>query len=396
MKRKKIVAMTLGLVLLGNMNFSLAVQAAEENVGMTAEEQAAMQWKIEANESLGEYGVSSPYYSTGQWNDPNAYTTAASYDWFNLNDYSVYCDPYYGVCLLKNVGSTSAVEATPSVGVVNEVQSKIGIDCMPDFSNMVQMRFSQEDIGITAEELSSIPLPQACTSWRHPLEYTDEMIDYSFYFHDLIWKHKGSYNDYSSGIFAGLSVRDKMQIRVINGQTDFPIGCHVNTYDDNYYGGAIRSIRVVYPYADQSCYFRTQQTFSITLHENDFSVPTDDHIHREDVWTIEFQMYPNEMDMQQIHGLLRLITPDADEIYNAIYQDFFGDDLYSPLTGYAPWKYYDKWYDIGTQTRIRSSYKTQTEKWAENLNSLTGFKPTSYIYDIAPRVGVSAPGYGIR
>lgn len=105
-----------------------------------------------------------------------------------------------------------------------------------------------------------------------------------------------------------------------------------------------------------------------------------------------------------LHGLLRLITPDAEEIYSAIKTDLYGDKEYGPWhyedqdynIGYAPWKYYDKWYDIGTQSRICSSYTAQTEDTTRITGYGDGCEPTCFIYRIAPRVGVNAPGYGIR
>ena len=124
----------------------------------------------------------------------------------------------------------------------------------------------------------------------------------------------------------------------------------------------------------------------------------------DDVWTIKFVLIPNEMDLQHVRGLLHLITPDAEAIYAAIKTDLYGPKEQGPwryqnetyTLGYAPWKYYDKWYDIGNQSRICSSYIAKTEEAAGRGGQGTGFTGSGYIYKIAPRVGINAPGYELR
>ena len=393
MKNGSLVSILLSAVMIGCLLPADTVCATEESV---AEEQAVAQWKSEASVSLNELGAKSPYYTTGQWNDPNAQLTAKDYTWFQQSDYSLFCDPYYGICLIKNAVNTSIPEATPSTGVLSEVESSLGVGCLPDFSNMFQMRFTQDSIGITAEELATIPLPAACTSWRNPLEYQEEMINYSLNYHNLIWAHKGSYRHYSDGVFEGITGRKLMECPLIDSAFGYPIGCHVTRFDkdDTYggkcYNGAIRGIYVSYPYPNPT-WFVVQRTFSITYGAN--KVKINDDTWYDDVWNIQFTMCPNEMDLQHLHGLLRLITPDADVIFSAIYEDFYGENGSSPFSGYGAWKYYDKWYDIGTQSRICSSYCARTEEQSEKSNPYMGYVPTSFTYKIAPRVGVTAPGY---
>ena len=394
MRKGKIAAMLLSVVVVGCLFPTVTVFATEENAGMTAEELAVAQWKAAANESLAQYGAKSPYYQTGQWNNPEAYMTVVSYDWFDYNDYSDWCDPFYGICLLKNVFDTSQVEATPSVGVVNVVNSGLAWECLPDFSNWKSTYFSHESIGITEQELAAIPLPAACTSWRNPQEYEEELLNYSLNYHNLLWEHRGGYYHYKREFESGITGRKMMELPIVDAFAGDPIGCNVSrytktdTYDRKCYNGAVSGILVRYPYTN--CLKGAESTFSIDYGSHAFYTESDRYY--EDVWTIRFEMYPNEMDMQQIHGLLRLITPDAEEIYAAIKKDLYGARDYAPWkypgetyrVGYAPWKYYDKWYDIGTQSRIRSSYFGNKEE------------SSKYVYMIAPRVGVVAPGYDIR
>lgn len=400
MKRMKLLSVTLTLAICGSLLPMMNVSAAEGAAGLTAEELAVTQWKAAANESLSKEGVKSPYYMTGQWNDPMNEKNVQYYNWYKQADYANYCDPYYGFCLLKNVFDTSQVEATPSVGVINEVVSELGYECMPDFSNICKMYLPYESIGITEAELMAIPLPETCIAWRHPADYATEMEDYSFYYQNLLWTHNCGYDGYTDGLYEGWSTRDRMHIYALNAFQDYPIGCHIKYFEDNY-GKGVKSVMVVYPYPDQTKYFKTQRMFTMQFITNKFNDPVDGSWHYEDIWSITFHMIPNEMDMQHIHGLLRFITPDADAIYVAIREDLYGKKEYpvwkypneNYMVGYAPWKYYDKWYDIGTQTRIRSSYNTQTMEWANDRKSLVGYKPTSFTYDIAPRAGVTVPGY---
>ncbi len=71
----------ISLLLVASMLQTMNVFAAEENGDANAATLESAQWK-EAAES--------PYYSTGQWNDPNTSMTMASCDWFNYKDYTVY------------------------------------------------------------------------------------------------------------------------------------------------------------------------------------------------------------------------------------------------------------------------------------------------------------------
>lgn len=404
MKRKMRV---MGLLLIVSLMQPFYVFAAEETGNINTEELEMMQWKEAANESLSQYGAKSPYYSTGQWNDPDAYMTVADFDWFNYKDYADYCDSYYGICLLKNVFNTSQVEANPSVGIDNVVDSELGYGSLPDFSNHARMYYPYENLGITNQDLAAIPLPTACISWRNPVDYEEDMLNYTLYFHNLIWNHKGSYNYYSGEWLKDTTGKKMMELRIIDASIGTPIGCHVTrassdgTYGNKCYYGGIKKIEVKYPYAEPNKYL-VQSTFSISFGPHTVKTAYDKYY--DDVWTINFLSYPNEMDMQYLHGLLRLITPDAEEIYAAIKIDLYGDRDCAPwryedqnyMIGYAPWKYYDKWYDIGVQSRICSSYKGQTLEQAGNTGYTQGYNASCYIYRIAPRVGVSAPGYDIR
>lgn len=154
MKNIKLLALALTTALLSGTIVTEAVAA----------EPGSEQWKAEANLSLSEYGAESPYYSTGQL--PNVYyeLPTSFYNWFNPKDYSLYCDPTYSLRLLKNVGMTEQVEATPSTGVIPDIKSELSPGCLPDFSNRIRPYFPYETIGITASEFESIPLPATCAS----------------------------------------------------------------------------------------------------------------------------------------------------------------------------------------------------------------------------------------
>lgn len=393
----------ISLLLVASMLQTMNVFAAEEN----GDANAAAQWKEAANLSLQQDGAESPYYSTGQWNDPNTSMTMTSCDWFNYKDYTVYSDPYYGLCLLKNAYDTSQVEANPSVGIDNVVDSTLAYGCLPDFSNLESQYFPFESIGITEQEYAAIPLPAVCTSWRYPADYEEDMLNYSEQYNNLIWAHKGKYWPYSNFTEKGLTGREIMEWRLIDAAAGVPIGCHVNRfstdgiYSNKQYGSVIKSIEVKYPCASLDRYC-AQKAFKISYGPH--AVNAINGKYYDDMWTVQFIMYPNEMDMRYLHGLLRLITPDAEEIYSAIKTDLYGDKEYGPWhyedqdynIGYAPWKYYDKWYDIGTQSRICSSYTAQTEDTTRITGYGDGCEPTCFIYRIAPRVGVNALGYGIR
>lgn len=80
----------ISLLLVASMLQTMNVFAAEENGDANAATLESAQWKKAANLSLQQDGAESPYYSTGQWNDPNTSMTMASCDWFNYKDYTVY------------------------------------------------------------------------------------------------------------------------------------------------------------------------------------------------------------------------------------------------------------------------------------------------------------------
>lgn len=403
MKKTKLLSLTLTIALLSGIAPSGKALAAEPG---------SEQWKAEANLSLSEYGAESPYYSTGQQpqripHRPTLNDGYNYYSWFNYNDYSIYCDPYYGLRLLKNVGQTGQVEATPSTGVIPFVQSELAPGCMPDFSNRIRPYFPYETVGITPQEFAGIPMPAVCSSWRNPSDYAEEMLNYSLHYHNLIWAHKGDYSFYTWPAKEGITGRKMMEWPVIDATIGYPIGCHTQRYspEDTYnwkcYNDAVKNIYVTYPYPN-STPFTSQRTMEIHYGSN--QIKADDGIYYDDVWTIHFVLMPNEMDLQHVRGLLHLITPDAEAIYAAIKTDLYGPKEQGPwrypnetyTLGYAPWKYYDKWYDIGTQSRICSSYIAQTEESAERGGQGTGFTGSGYVYKIAPRVGVNAPGYELR
>lgn len=397
MKNTRLLALALATTLLSG---TLATEAV-------AAEPGSEQWKAEANLSLSEYGSESPYYLTGQQANVHNELRANHYSWFNYQDYSIYCDPVYGLRLLKNVGETGQVEATPSTGVVPKINSQLCYGCLPDFSNRIRPYFSYETVGITAQEFTSIPLPALCSSWRDPSAYVDELMNYSANYHNLIWAHKGDYKQYTWPESKGITGREMMEWPIIDAAVGYPIGYHVKRYDPDStynwkcYKDAVQKMYVTYPYPN-SVPFRSQRTMEIGFGSDRIEV--DGGTYYDDVWTIHFVLMPNEMDMQYIHGLLRMITPDGDAIYAAIKADMYGPKEQGPwryqnelyTLGYAPWKYYDKWYDIGNQSRICSSYIAKAEDDESYGGTGVGFNGSGYIYRIAPRVGIGAPGYELR
>jgi len=407
----KLLSLTLTLVLLGGSFFSTEVHAAEPG---------SEQWKAEANLSLSEYGAESPYYSTGQQANVRPAVSPDYYSWFNPKEYSIYCDPVHSLRLLKNVGMTEQVEATPSTGVIPDIRSELSPGCLPDFSNRIKLCFPYETVGITASEFTSIPLPAPCASWRDPATYANDILNYSEKYHNLIWAHKGNYSMYQNSLFDSMSTQEFMQTPVLVAPDGLPIGHNVKrykpggTYDGKNYNGAVQKISVTYPYPTMTPFY-TQRTMEISygILGNEIEVGTGGTrdvfdvtgAYYDDVWTIHFVILPNEMDLQYIHGLLRMITPDADAIFAAIKTDLYGPKDRGPWNypnerytlGYAPWKYYDKWYDIGNQSRICSSYIAKTENGAAaHSYQGMGFTGSGYIYRIAPRVGIGAPGYELR
>lgn len=214
-----------------------------------------------------------------------------------------------------------------------------------------------------------------------------------------------------------MTPKEFMQSRIIVAPDGYPIGFRIQRYnpDSTYnwkgYNGAIQKMLVTYPYPNVNAFF-TQRTMIIDYGSNKISIGKDTGQviditgeYYDDIWTIHFVLLPNEMDLRYIHGLLRMITPDADAIYAAIKADLYGPKERGPWNypneryslGYAPWKYYDKWYDIGNQSRICSSYIAKTEEGASSRNEMgMGFCGSGYIYRIAPRVGIGAPGYELR
>lgn len=242
-----------------------------------------------------------------------------------------------------------------------------------DGSNLVFGTGGLEAIGITQAEVDALPVYPVTDSWKSAnLVFTDEFYQYTKTVSDLVWLHKGTYG--------GMRMDSGIPI-VTSVEGGVPLGLVANQYWGDVYTGtswtdAVTKCKVSmkYSYATpETGPYRGWQPFEF------ISLPSNYNWSSQQ-WRLILYGVPNEMDWKIIHSILNAITPDAEVIYQALRTEW-GDPL-----GYGPWKYWDKWYDIGEQSRIRTWREMVSDTSIKSSRYLTnGPQFTKYYYDIAPR-----------
>lgn len=339
------------------------------------------------NESLAELGVNSPFYDNSYLkmsengnthNDLELSWSKKAVDDFveveqiDLSQYSEISDPYWKFCLLNNYKNTAFAEAQASTGVVNCLQTHLEWGVKLDASNIMMGSGSYEACGITKEEVDALPLYPLTDSWKPVnLVMTDEFYQYTEKVSDLVWAHSGCYFGRRREVGEPLAFMEENYVS---------LGLNASAYESDVYTGsawtnAVTKCRITmkYSYATEEYINRGWEPFElIALPGNtDWSSQQ---------WRLILYGVPNEMDWKIIHSILNAITPDAEVIYQALRTEW------SDPLGYGPWKYWDKWYDIGEQSRIRTWRRLIAEETSELAMSIqNGPQLTRYYYDIAPR-----------
>lgn len=410
---KGILTLLIGVALMGR---SVTVNAIESpNTGLTPQEQ-------EKNMSLATYGVNSPYYDnsylipcycgvrfaegqdhyldckgdigidpvpgptptlftdwsreneTGEWTlVPNQYL-----NWIDFSQYSSTADPKWGMMLLNNYQNTAYAEAPASTGVQNYLQTEIGYDVGLDGTNAVVYSLDYHDLGITDEEVTALPVLPVTDSWKNVgrVFEGEQFAQYADTVSDLLWAHKGEYT--------GMRPEKLGDALLINAVSGNPVGLVWSQGEHAYarngrgpvYGklepGAFVNVvdkaKVTMKYPIWGQYGET--TFELLALPMNIAWSSQQ-------WRLCINTVPNELDWKVIQSLLHQISPDGEIIYQALRVE--GSDP----QGYGPWKYWDKWYDIGEQSRIRTWRILKTQDYAKL--SADGSGGSKYYYDIAPR-----------
>lgn len=336
------------------------------------------------NESLATLGVKSPFYDTSflEKSDEGKYVDGlvswklsvdSFMEQFDLLQYSEVSDPYWKYCLLNNYKNTAFAEAQASTGVMNCMQTEYDFGVKPDGSNIIMGYANYEDTGITQEEVDALPLYPVTDSWKPVnLVMTDEFYQYTEKVSDLIWAH--------SGYYRGTRRKSGSSLKIVNAVETVPLGLVADAYENEVYTGSTWTYAVTkcmitmkYSYATEGYYYNGWEPFAV------YALPTNQNWSSQQ-WRIVFYGIPNEMDWKVIHSILNAITPDAEVIYQALRTEW------SDPLGYGPWKYWDKWYDIGEQSRIRTWRHLIGKETCDSYTSFElGPQYTRYYYDIAPR-----------
>lgn len=355
------------------------------NIHVLAEELTPEQQYI--NESLAALGVNSPFYDTSflEKTDDDKYVdgmiawklkveSPEFMDQLQVSEYLELSDPFWKYCLLNNYKNTAYAEAQASTGVMNCMQTEMDYGVKLDGSNMIMGCGNYETIGITQEEIDALPLYPVTDSWKPVnLVMTDEFYQYTEKVSDLIWNHKGSYK----GI-RRKSGSDLVLVQAADGGVS--VGLLADAYTNQVYTGSTWTdavtrcmITMKYSYATEESYYSGWESFAF------YALPANTNWSSQQ-WRLVFYGIPNEMDWKVIHSILNAITPDAEVIYQALRTEW------SDPLGYGPWKYWDKWYDIGEQSRIRTWRHLVSSETSDSYITLeNGPQLTRYYYDIAPR-----------